>query len=155
MKKLLEILVLGLLLVGCGTTIIETQTPEEFDSIARARGYSYTARAQPLSWITADGLVEHGSKQPAQGAHYTQHEANQIALELCRRKLVEGGCVIVRESGRISREAESIIARLKKDQEKKQKIEEEKKKEEDQLAKEKKEKEEEKIEKKESDDDVF
>ena len=113
------------MLVGCGTTIIETQTPEEFDSIARARGYSYTARAQPLLWITADGLVEHGSKQPTQGAHYTQPEANQIALELCRR--IGSGCVIIRESGRISREAESLIARLKKDQEKKQKIEEEKK----------------------------
>ena len=146
-------MVLGLLLVGCGTTIIETQTPEEFDSIARARGYSYTARAQPASWITADGLVEYGDKQVAQGAHYTQQQANQIALNLCSR--IGSGCVIVRESGRISREAESIIARLKKDQEKKQKIEEEKKKEEDQLAKEKKEKEEEKIEKEEADDDWF
>ena len=94
MKKLLGIVVLGLLLVGCGYSVIEIKSPEEFDSIARARGYSYTARAQPASWITADGLVEHGDKQVAQGAHYTQQQANQIALNLCSR--IGSGCVIVR-----------------------------------------------------------
>ena len=59
MKKVILILVLGLLLAGCAYDVVQTQTAEEFDQMARARGYAYTARAQPVSWITANGLVEH------------------------------------------------------------------------------------------------
>ena len=127
MKKLLGILALGFLLAGCAYDLVETQTAEEFDQIARARGYAYTARAQPVSWITANGLVEHGDKQPAQGAHATQQQANDIAMDICKNRGGFTGCIIIRESGTITPEAKSIIARLKKEQ-KKKKVEKPKKK---------------------------
>ena len=126
MKKLLGILVLGLVLSGCASyDVIETQTPEEFDQLAKQRGFAYTARAQPVSWITASGLVEYGDKQPAQGAHDTQLQANEIALELCSKAF--SGCIITRESGIITPGAKSIIARLKKE-EKTKKVKKPKKK---------------------------
>ena len=114
MKKIFPLIIL-FLISGCAT-YIETQTAEEFDQIARQRGYSYTARAQPVEWITANGLVEHGNYKPAQGAHQTQIQANQLALETCYRSGYKG-CIVIRESGEITQEAKSIIARLKKEQE--------------------------------------
>jgi hypothetical protein len=117
MKKLLGILVLGLLFVGCGPTIYDTKTAEEFESIARAQGWQYTARAQPVSWITADGLVEYGDKKPAGGAGPTQQQANEIALNLCNRSGY-GRCIITKENSKITYEAESLIASLKKKQKK-------------------------------------
>ena len=127
MKKAIAIVVLGFLLAGCAYDLVETQTAEEFDQMARARGYAYTARAQPVSWITANGLVEHGDKQPAQGAHATQQQANDIAMDICKNRGGFTGCIIIRESGTITPEAKSIIARLKKEQ-KKKKVEKPKKK---------------------------
>ena len=123
MKKAIAVIILGLLLVGCAPTTYETKTVEEFDSIARTKGWDYTARSQPVSWITAEGLVEHGNKMPGQGAGHTQQRANELALEVC--STVATGCIIIRESGRITDEAKSIIASLKKKKEKR--ITEEKK----------------------------
>jgi len=117
MKKFLSLVILFTFLSGCGPTIYDTKTPEEFESIARSQGYNFTARAQPISWITADGLVETNDKKPAQGAHVTQQQANQIALDICN-KGGYGACIITKESGRITPEAESLIARLKKKQKK-------------------------------------
>ena len=115
MKKILTLIIL-FLLSGCGVTTISTQTAEEFDQIARQRGYTHTARAQPVQWITANGLVEHGNYQPAQGAAQDQIQANQIALDYCNRSGYKG-CIVIRESGEVTQEAKSIIARLKKEQE--------------------------------------
>ena len=103
------------MMFGC-TSYIDVSSVEEFDQIAKSQGYRFTARAQPISWITADGLVEYGSSQPAQGAHNTQYEANQIAMNICRSRFQN--CIIIRESGVITEAAKNVIAKLKKAQEK-------------------------------------
>ena len=127
MKKLLSLVILLTFISGCGPTLYDTNTAEEFESIARSQGYNFTSRAQPISWITADGLVETGNYKPAGGAGYTQQQANQIALDLCNQYTNEGRCIITKESGRITHEATSVITRLKKEQ-KTKKVEKPKKK---------------------------
>ena len=127
MKKLLSLVVLLTFISGCGPTIYDTNTAEEFESIARSKGFNFTARAQPISWITADGLVESGDYKPAGGAGDTQQQANQIALNICNKYSNYGRCIITKESGRITHEATSIITRLKNEQ-KTKKVEKPKKK---------------------------
>ena len=126
MKKLICFIFIAILLSGCGPTIINTKTAEEFESIARAQGYSFTARAQPINWITEDGLTETGDKKPAQGAGTTQTQANQIALDICNNSGY-GRCIITKENGRMTYEAESLIASLKNKQKKTAKKQEQKK----------------------------
>jgi len=117
MKKFICFMFLAILLSGCGPTMVNTETAEEFESIARSQGYSFTARAQPISWITANGLIETGEKKPAQGAGTTQTQANQIALNICNNARY-GRCIITKENGRMTYEAENLIASLKKKQKK-------------------------------------
>ena len=117
MKKFFGFLTLLFILTSCGPTMYNTETAEEFESIARTQGYNFTARAQPITWIKAEGLVETGNFKPAQGAGTTQQQANQIALNLCNNGGY-GSCIITKENGRITYEAESVINRLKKEQKK-------------------------------------
>tara|TARA_B110000503_G_C7074244_1_gene382218 strand:- start:53 stop:1129 length:1077 start_codon:yes stop_codon:yes gene_type:complete len=114
MKKSFVAIILLILLVGCSPTIVNTNTVEEFDSIARSKGYTFTARAQPISWITANGLVETGNRKPAQGAHMTQLQANQVALYMCNQVTRYERCIITRENGEITHEAKSLIESKKK-----------------------------------------
>jgi S1-C subfamily serine protease len=114
MKNFFAAIILPIFLVGCGPNIINTNTAEEFESIARSKGYTFTARAQPISWITADGLVETGNRKPAQGAHTNQWQANQVALDMCNKVTRNERCIITRENGVITYEAKILIESKKK-----------------------------------------
>jgi S1-C subfamily serine protease len=113
MKKSFVAIILFILMAGCGPTTYNSSTVEEFESIARSQGYNFTARAQPISWITPNGLVETGDKKPASGAHITQQQANQIALNTCNNAGY-GACIITKENGKITHEAKSLIESKKK-----------------------------------------
>ena len=159
MKKLLGILVLGYLLVGCATgpRIFNFDTAEEFERYVLSQGYIYISRAQPRSWVDAYGMGIKGGKKPASGASFhSQQEANAIALNMCAK--ISNDCFVSHINGSLSYEAKKLIDEEKPEElkkEKKQEKEEEKEKEEDQLVEEENEKDEEKTEKEEADDDWF
>ena len=108
MKKILAIIGLGLLLGGCGTPTF-TGSPEEFDVVAAARGYNYTARATSKKFLKADTDVF--NVDVAQGAHDTQSQATAIALSFCQRGATD--CMVIVESGKITPRAKKYIEYLK------------------------------------------
>ena len=116
MKKLLGIVVLGLLLVGCGPTVYEGMSNEEFESQARAKGAIYFARSLPIDRITADGSKEQPAAQGASAI--SQEEANRYALDSCH-KGGEGSCIIFMEGSNITPEAERLIKEAKLAEQKK------------------------------------
>ena len=120
MKKLLGIVVLGLLLVVNETTSTGAQefdfkTAEEFEQYAISHGYPYTARAQPRSWVNANGL---GVKErPASGAsRYTQQDANGMALSSCGT--ISDDCFISHMNGQLTQEARKILDEAKAEKKK-------------------------------------
>jgi S1-C subfamily serine protease len=123
MKKILAIIILGLLLQGCETTGVKTynhKTSEDFERFAKSQGFKYLARAAPRSWITLKGILNYEPPRKAGGgAAHSQIEANNAALDKCY-ELNLPGCIIVWESGKTTSEAENIFASLKKKEEEKE-----------------------------------
>ena len=119
MRKIFVALFLCFVLTGCYTTTVYDKTPEEFESIARSSGYNYTSRAASRSSLKADTNL-FSLQDVAQGAHVTQRQANQIAMDYCHRSGIRD-CIIIMETGKITYEAKNYIASLKPAQPKKQK----------------------------------
>jgi len=111
MKKGLVAIFLILFLNACTETF--TGSHEEFDVVAAARGFKYTAKAAPKSNLKADTNVY--TMDVAQGAHHTQYEANTIALDFCKRPGFYD-CMIVVESGKMTTRAKNYIDSLKSTQ---------------------------------------
>jgi len=112
MKKLLGILVLGLLLTSCADTLlVRTSSLSDFERRSRADGFIYTAQAHSPQFITAEGLsdrVQHGSG--GGGSRNSQEQANQIAMEFC----VYSNCILSKMGNTITPSAQKIIDEKKK-----------------------------------------
>ena len=166
MKKLLGIVVLGLVLYSCTTGREELSKGAIKPGISKRQLVSFLVSTYPSEDPFMGGCfrkyypslkLEVLSSQ-SRSIYYIFEYVYEASLP-CHRKKVGDGRLATTKYNRhdveeyinlkVSKKAE------KPKKEKKQKIEEEKKKEEDLLAKEKKEKEEEKIEKEEADDDWF
>ena len=103
-------LILSLIFLSSCTETF-TGSKEEFDVVAAQRGYNFTARAASKSELKADTDL-FKLDRVAQGAHFSQYQANQIALDFC----VRGGiydCIIIMESGKITQRAQNYIDSLK------------------------------------------
>ena len=83
MKKILGILILGLLLQGCGAP----NNYHGFKNYWQKRGYTYFAEACPES-----------GRRCWWNAAYSQADANRAALNSCNRSF--GNCAIFREGNR-------------------------------------------------------
>ena len=110
MKKLLGILVLGLLLVGCAS---ERRSHTEFESYARELGHKYFAYSVPIKWIMTYGgpsVSYHTYKESAARAasEISQEEANRLALGACHDSN-EGSCIIFMEGSNATPEFERLI----------------------------------------------
>ena len=126
MKKAIAIIIFGLLLSGCGTQIA-VKNYEDFRQQSIELGYSFTARAQRPSWVTAEGLGETDIIQGYNGDKHSQETANIRALKNCGYS----DCVVTMKGSKITPEGERLIneAKLAKQQIEEEKKEEEKKEE--------------------------
>ena len=96
-------------LSSCTETI--TGSTEDFDIIASQRGYNYTSRAASKSELKSDTNL-FTLQRVAQGAHTSQYQANQIALDYCKRSGIYD-CLIVIETGKITQVAQNYLDSLK------------------------------------------
>ena len=110
---------------ACGQRIVDTYSQSNFESITKAEGYKYFARAQLPSTITADGLGDNIRNGAWPGASmHSQEQANQVAMDDCGY-----GCILSSMNGQITQEAQKYIdiAKVKREEEriKKEKKEQE------------------------------
>ena len=113
MKKILGIVVLGLLLSSCepNPKIIDTSSQNDFKIIVKQQGYKYFAQAHRTKLITAEGLPDKIVKGSGAGASkISQQEANQVALNQCGYS----DCIVSKIGDRVTPTANKIINSRKK-----------------------------------------
>ena len=118
MKKLLGILVLGLLLVGCAS---ERSSHTEWESEGRRHGAIYFAYSLPTKWIMTYGTnVPYNTYKESAGragSETSQEEANQWALEACHSTNL-GSCIIFMEGSNRTPEFEKLIKEVELEEKK-------------------------------------
>jgi hypothetical protein len=108
MKKLISILVLGLLLSACATKKYQTGSYSEYVRLTKADGYTYFAQAHMPKFIFKDGPSDriHSDYGSGYAAHtVSQQEANRLALKRCNHE----DCILSRIGDEITLDARNIM----------------------------------------------